>query len=427
VLFRSQDEWTLTFQHQFGSNLVLGARAVYRDLNRLLETVGYVDPSTGAIRLLVMNPGHQTTPLLEAWRGVLPDYAPFPKPRRRYGALELLLDKRFADRWFLHANYTWSRLRGNTAAGYDRGIPELAPNATKEWDIPSAAWIANRYGYLPTDRTHQFKAVAGYRFDGGLLVGGTLRFDTGRPMDKIYDWPKKEVGYGKLLQVPRGTAGRLPSALTLNLHAEYTFKIKGSTLTTFVDAFNALNDQVEFRVEEAYYDTRSTYSEPLRRNPGWGKTKSRTEDVTDYYTTTAYDVLAIFGERNWHSQGLVTGDPAFDKVVAAKVGFLGFPMEVRTKHFVDGKDNGTSTLTTQDVEMAAIAPGTFVLPVAYAKTEFGLGSMMKGLTQANDEVNRNAGQTAEEDGEQAQPQPQSQEEQKKKKPSLKDLMKVLGK
>jgi hypothetical protein len=157
------------------------------------------------------------------------------------------------------------------------------------------------------------------------------------------------------------------------------------------------------------------------------KTKSRTEDVTDYYTTTAYDVLAIFGERNWHSQGLVTGDPAFDKVVAAKVGFLGFPMEVRTKHFVDGKDNGTSTLTTQDVEMAAIAPGTFVLPVAYAKTEFGLGSMMKGLTQANDEVNRNAGQTAEEDGEQAQPQPQSQEEQKKKKPSLKDLMKVLGK
>ncbi|MEW5763555.1 MAG: hypothetical protein ACOYXN_03680 [Acidobacteriota bacterium] len=160
------------------------------------------------------------------------------------------------------------------------------------------------------------------------------------------------------------------------------------------------------------------------------KTKSRTEDVTDYYTTTAYDVLAIFGERNWHSQGLVTGDPAFDKVVAAKVGFLGFPMEVRTKHFVDGKDNGTSILTTKDVQMAAIPPGTFVLPAGYTKTELGLGSMMKGLTQMNDEANRNAGQSAEasgEEGEQVQPQQQSQEEQKKKKPSLKDLMKVLGK
>jgi hypothetical protein len=163
------------------------------------------------------------------------------------------------------------------------------------------------------------------------------------------------------------------------------------------------------------------------------KTKSRTEEVTDYYTTTAYDVLAIFGERNWHSQGLVTGDPAFDKVVAAKVGFLGFPMEVRTQRFVDGKDNGTTTLTTRDVQMAAIAPGNFVLPAGYAKTEFGLGSMMKGLTQMNDEANRESrgseGTSASgEDvgqGEQAQPQPPPAE--KKKKPSLKDLMKVLGK
>lgn len=274
---QSQDEWVLTLQHQVGPQVVVGARAVYRDLNRLLETVGYVDPATGAIRLLIMNPGHQGTPLLDTWRSVLPDYAAFPKPRRRYGALELLLDKRFADRWFLHANYTWSRLRGNTAAGYDRGIPELAPNATKEWDIPSASWIHNRYGYLPTDRTHQLKAVAGYRFGGGLLVGGSLRFDTGRPMDRLYDWPKKESGYGKLLAAPRGSAGRLPSALTVNLHAEYGFRIKGSSLTAFVDVFNVLNDQVEFRVEETYYDSRSAYSEPLVRNPGWGKTKSRTE------------------------------------------------------------------------------------------------------------------------------------------------------
>jgi len=274
---QSQDEWTLTLQRQVGAETAVGVRAVYRELHRLLETVGYVDPSTGAIRLLVMNPGHQFTPLLETWRGVLPDYAPFPKPVRRYAALELLFERRFSGRWFLEGNYTLSRLRGNTAAGYDRGIPELAPNATKEWDVPSAAWIRNRYGFLPTDRTHQVKAVGGYRFDNGLLLGGSLRFDSGRPIDKIYDWPKKEVGYGKLLAAPRGSAGRLPSALTLNLHAEYGFAVGGSRLALFADVFNLLNDQVEFRVEETYYDTRSTWSEPLRRNRGWGKTKSRTE------------------------------------------------------------------------------------------------------------------------------------------------------
>lgn len=274
---QSQDEWVLSLQRQVGQDAVVGVRAVYRELNRLLETVGYLDPSTSAIRLLVMNPGHQTTPLLDSWRGSIPGYASFPKPVRRYRAIELLFDKRFSRRWFLQANYTLSRLEGNTAAGYDRGIPELAPNATKEWDIPSAVWIRNRYGLLPTDRTHQLKALGGYRFGSGLLVGGSLRFDTGRPIDKLYDWPKKELGYGKLLAAPRGSAGRLPSALTLNLHAEYAFSVRRSSISAFVDVFNVLNDQAEFRVEESYYDSRSTWTDPLVRNSGWGKTKSRTE------------------------------------------------------------------------------------------------------------------------------------------------------
>jgi hypothetical protein len=273
---QSQDEWVLSLQHELRSDLVVGARAVYRELNRLLETVGYVTPS-GDINLIVMNPGHQSTPLLESWRGVVPDYQRFPEPVRRYEALELMVDKRFANRWFLHANYTLSRLEGNTAAGYDRGNPELAPNATKEWDIPSGVWIQNRFGCLPTDRTHQVKATGGYRFDNGLLVGGSLRFDTGRPIDKMADWPKNEVGYGKLYVVPRGTAGRLPSATTINVHAEYAIKLGRSTLTAYFDVFNLLNDQVEFRVDETYYEKRSYWSDPLVVNPDWGKTKSRTE------------------------------------------------------------------------------------------------------------------------------------------------------
>lgn len=274
---QSQDEAVLGIEMEVLPDLVVGARAVYRDLNRLMETVGVYDASTGAIDYLVMNPGHQSTALLNSWASVLPDYAAFPKPRRTYKALELLLDKRFSDRWFLQANYTLSRLEGNTAAGYDRGNPELAPNATKEWDIPSAAWIRNRGGFLPTDRTHQFKAFGGYRWDFGLLLGATLRYDTGRPIDKMVDWPKNEVGYGKLYAVPRGSVGRLPSALTLSLHAEYAWKIKASTLTVFGDLINATNSQPTFRVDETYYEKRATWGDPLVVSPTYGKVKSRTE------------------------------------------------------------------------------------------------------------------------------------------------------
>lgn len=105
---------------------------------------------------------------------------------------------------------------------------------------------------------------------------------------------------------------------------------------------------------------------------------TRTVEVTDYYTTDKFDVLKLFGGFNWHQQGVATGDPAFDKAVAAKVGFLGFPVEVRTRRVVNGKDEGTTVLTTRDVQMAAILPGTFTLPSGYQKTEFGLGMLMGG-------------------------------------------------
>jgi hypothetical protein len=109
------------------------------------------------------------------------------------------------------------------------------------------------------------------------------------------------------------------------------------------------------------------------------KTKSHTEQQTDYYTTAAYDVLALFGDHNWHNQGLGIGDPAFDKQIAAKAGFLGFPVQVITETWNDGKYSGKTTMTTKDIQFAAVAPANFVLPSGYEKTEPGAFSMMKNI------------------------------------------------
>lgn len=269
---QSQDEYTLGVQWEPSPEFVLTARLLYRDLNRLLETVGYVN-AAGGVDYIVMNPGDQTTPLLDTWAGRIPDYTAFPKPRRTFKALELMAEKRFSGRWFLQANYTLSRLTGNTAAGYDRATPELAPNATTEWDIPSAAWIANRDGLLPTDRTHQFKAVGGYDFGHGFLLSGTLRVDSGRPVNRIADWPKNEFGYGKLYVTPRGEAGRLPWAPILGLHAEYSLKMAKGKLMVYADVLNLFNTQVTFTVEEGYWNKRNTWGQPPVVNPSWGLTR----------------------------------------------------------------------------------------------------------------------------------------------------------
>ena len=130
--------------------------------------------------------------------------------------------------------------------------------------------------------------------------------------------------------------------------------------------------------------------------------KSHEEQTTDYYTTNKYDVLALFGGRNWQAQGLTTGDAAFDREIQSKVGFLGFPMEIINHHTANGKDQGTTTLTTSDVQMVPFAPGHFSLPAGYKKTTF-MGLVMGGQ------------------GEQPQ-----QGEKQEGRPSLKDLMKHFG-
>ena len=274
---QSQDEVVLGFQWEPVPNLSLTARAVYRELNRLLETSSYINPTTGAVDYIILNPGYQWSPLMDSWRGKVPDFAPFPKPMRRFQALELVADKRFTDRWFLQGSYTYSSLKGNTAAGYDRSTPELAPNATTEWDIPSARWSQNRYGYLPTDRTHMLKLITGYRWDNGILLAGSLRADSGRPINRIADWPQNEAGYGKIFVTPRGDAGRLPSTLTVNLHLEYALDLGKSTLTLFADVLNLFNQQAEFTVDETYYQTKAHWGDPDIPNPSWGKTTKRTE------------------------------------------------------------------------------------------------------------------------------------------------------
>lgn len=135
--------------------------------------------------------------------------------------------------------------------------------------------------------------------------------------------------------------------------------------------------------------------------------KSHEERKTDYYTTDKYDVLTLFGGHNWQNQGLVTGDATFDKEIAAKTGFLGFPMQVISYHTSNGKDQGTTTVTTSDVSMTPFLPGHFDLPAGYTKTDFQ-GMMMGG---------RPAGEGAEGQGGQPGQMP----------PNIQEMLKKLGK
>ncbi len=132
--------------------------------------------------------------------------------------------------------------------------------------------------------------------------------------------------------------------------------------------------------------------------------RSREKKVTDYYTTSEYDAMKLFGGHNWHTKVFAVGYAPFDKVIASKIGFLGFSIMAKTRSYSNGKDNGTMTLTILNVRPSVISPSTFHLPSGYTQTT--IGAMLQGSFR----------------GRQAPGGTAQAVKKKKKRPSLKDIL-----
>lgn len=275
------EEYLAGIEYEIRPDFTIGARVQYRSLGRVLEDVGYVD-STGNIDYIIMNPGSGQWPaqLMSNWQYAVPDYAQFPHPTRIYRALTLTARKRFSNHWWLDASYTLSRLEGNYEGGSGGySTAGLNPNASSAYDVPEWLLIQNTYGLLPQDRTHIVKIQSGYKFDFGLVLGATFDLQSGRPVNKLYGYPRYEAGYGTVFAVPRGEAGRMPTTWTLDAHIEYQFKLWKTDLSLIADVFNVTNEQRATGVYQTYYSTPSYLSDitsgNLTKDPNWGKVTAR--------------------------------------------------------------------------------------------------------------------------------------------------------
>ena len=95
-----QDQFIVGGEYQIGAVWSVGARYIDRQLRRIIEDIGtFTDPEdplalTGYV---IGNPG-------EGFFG-----APFDKPSRSYRALELTMQKAFANRWHLNSSFVYAR------------------------------------------------------------------------------------------------------------------------------------------------------------------------------------------------------------------------------------------------------------------------------------------------------------------------------
>lgn len=183
-----QSEITVGSEYAFGSSTVLGMRFTHKQIDHAIEDIGYHIPVTvpgttqtaGSEAYFIGNPGEGICKTGGCGREA---FAAIPKAERKYNAIEVKIDKRFAQSVFINASYTYSRLFGNYPglASSDEfiinGSARNSPNVNRLFDQPEVGYNVGATpdnGRLPTDRPHVFKLFTGYSLNWKNVFGHSL-------------------------------------------------------------------------------------------------------------------------------------------------------------------------------------------------------------------------------------------------------------
>lgn len=169
-----QTEFTVGSEYGVTRDLVFSGRFTHKKLDRTIEDVGFIDGS-GNENFFIANPGMGVVgqPFASGLKAS-------PLAARQYNALELRLDKRFSNRYYFNASYTYSRLTGNYSglSSSDEpdalGVGRSSPNVNRFFDLPFLGFNTNGQpdnGRLATDRPHVFKTFGSYTMDWKNFFG----------------------------------------------------------------------------------------------------------------------------------------------------------------------------------------------------------------------------------------------------------------
>jgi hypothetical protein len=281
------------------AGLNVGARYVYRNLDRLLEDVTMFPlvagdlglPGADSVDYILTNPG----PEIPTAGGL---GASFEEPVHTYHAIELTADKRFRNSWSLHTSYRYSRLRGTVEGFFRDDNGQSDPGITSLYDFPTndpsyTDIGVPQFGYrgdirylgelgegpLPLDRPHQVKIYGSYAFPGGLNLGTGIDLSSGKPLTPLAANPSY-TSPGEIPEGPRGSGfetvdgfrTRTPFLSEVNLHVDYALRLGGGRRLTFIgDLFNLFNQKTVLDYDNF---TESTFGS---RNPNFGQPRSLTD------------------------------------------------------------------------------------------------------------------------------------------------------
>lgn len=264
-----QDEFILGFSKAWGDSWVYGAKATYRvlrsgvddycDIDTVLDkasSLGYdVTYDSNPVSCWLINPGVANTFTLVDTSGqyvsvkLSNDDMGMPQFKRKYYALNGVLEHPFDGRWYAKFDYTFSRSYG-TSEGQTYSIGgQTAIATTRDWDF--AQLMENTNGPQANDHTHQFKAFGYFQINPQWLVSANLTAISGAPRLVVgsYSGYTDPAGYStyyhfyKGQPAPPGSMGRLPWMKQLDIGVTYKPSFADGKLKFGLDVFNVFNSE----------------------------------------------------------------------------------------------------------------------------------------------------------------------------------------
>ena len=258
------DEFTLGIWHELFKNFSLGVNFVFKDKKNIFED-GLYAPDTGEwwyhmdqaatkkywIPFTAVVPSEDygdSTVTFYVRKNDAPDLfnraSNLAELKRKYWALELLFNKRMADRWQLSGSVVYSKSYGNIGVWFDdsSGWSGAAGNPNE---------FVNTYGRLGVDRPLQIKLMGTIKLPYGIFLSAYYRYDSGSawvrsasivpPSSWCKDHNASREYYTVNIDDP-SQPRRNKSWNTLDLRLEKEFRIGDSErLGVYVDAFNFLS------------------------------------------------------------------------------------------------------------------------------------------------------------------------------------------
>jgi len=175
------------------------------------------------------------------------------KPQRTYQALQLVLNKRFSNRWQGTSSFVYSWSNGTAQRTMRQNDNMMGPMVTDDTWMGSLNYtINNMDGVLPFVPKYEFKASGSYTVPYvDLDLGLRFRFHTGRPLWQLenyavhsqWGYPAGSVISGGLNRIVGDTeATHLPNLAVFDLRLEKAVRLANyGAVHVVLDILNAFN------------------------------------------------------------------------------------------------------------------------------------------------------------------------------------------